>query len=198
MHRRDLNTHTLRRKRLHILHERAGDLLVVLISHKTAGYFRKRLTRQHSLGALTRITAPDAADIKRRTAGVALKCRITGFAEDLIHADRSVVFLLVKRYLSNHRTLFFGNRQHVVIEARNGDLSILVHHFRQHLAESINRVLDSTAEMTGMQVSIRAVHLYLPVRQATQTRRYRRRLFADHRSVGNQDDICFQQLLMFL
>ena len=189
MHGGNTKANSVRFDGLKIVNERAGDLLMVLVGYKAAGYFRVSLARQYRLAALARITAPYAADVKRRTAGVALQSRITFLAEDLIHADRGVVFLLVERNLGYHRTLFFRNRQHVVVETRNGDLSFLVHHFRQHLAKGIDWVFDRSAEMTGMEVPVRSVHLYLPVGKAAQTRRDGRGIFADHRGVGNKNNV---------
>ena len=52
--------------------------------------------------------------------------------------------------------------------------------------------------MTAVQVSVRTVHLNLPICQAPQSGRQRRGLFADHRGVAHQDNIGFQQLFMVL
>ena len=171
---------------------------MILVRHQTAGHFRESLARQHGLRALARISAPDTADVERRTAGVAFERRITGFAEHIVHIDSFVVGFLRERYLRYHRPFLFGDRQHVVIETRNGDFAVFVHYLRQHLAKGVHGVLHRSAEMPRVQVSVRTIHFDLPVRQTAQTGGDRGCLFADHGGVGYQDNIGFEEVFVFL
>ena len=49
-----------------------------------------------------------------------------------------------------------------------------------------------------MEVTIRAIHFDLPVRETTESGSDRRCLFTDHRGVRNQNYICFEQLFVVL
>ena len=121
---------------------------MILVGDQTAGDFGKSFGRENRFGALAGITAPDAADVKRGSAGVAFEGRITLFSEDIIHSDRSVVFFLRERNLGNHRTLFIGDRQDIIVEAGNRYSTVLIDDLSQHFAECIDGVFDRSAKMS--------------------------------------------------
>ena len=171
---------------------------MVLVRYQSTGHFGERLRRQHGLGPFSGITAPYAAYIEGRPAGIAFQRTVSFFTEDIIHIDRLVIFLLRERDLRNHLSLLFRDRQHIVVETRYRDASVLIHHLRDHLAKRIHGVLHRPTEMTGVQVAIRSVHFDLPVRQTTQTGGDGGCVFTDHRRVGNQDNIGLQHLFMIL
>ena len=81
---------------------------------------------------------------------------------------------------------------------RDCDASVLVHDLGEHLGEGIDRVLDRTAKVSAMQVTVRASDLHLPVGKSAQARGDRRGILADHRSITHEDDIAGKQIAVLL
>ena len=198
VHRRDGDSDALGSEGLHIVDESLRDAFVVLISDEATAHFGKRIGRQDRLGALACIASPYTTDIERRPAGVTLERAVALFAEDVADADGPVVGLLVEGYLRYHGAFGFGDRQHIVVEMRDSDPSVVVHYLGEHLAEGIEGVLDGSAEVPRVEVTVRPIDLDLPIGESTKAGRDRGRLFAYHGGVGHKDDIRFEQFTVVL
>ena len=83
--------------------------------------------------------------------------------------DSLFVFLFVERNAGYHVALGLGNFFHIVIEARYGDTSLCVRHLADYLAKYIDGVGNSTAEVSAVQVAIRAGHFYFPIGKSAQS-----------------------------
>ena len=143
--------------------------MVVLVGNQPAGYLGVCLGWEHGLGPFTRISAPDAAYVERRTATITLQRTVTFLSEKCFYMDSLFVFLFVERNAGYHVALGLGNFFHIVIEARYGDTSLCVRHLADYLAKHIDGVGNSTAEVTAVQVAVGAGHFYFPIGQSAQS-----------------------------
>ena len=165
---RHLHLYRLRGDGLHMVGQELRNLLMVLMRHQSARHLGVGLGGKHRLGTLARITAPDAADIERRAATVALQGAVTFLAEQGFHANGLLVLLFVEGDAGNHVALFLRHFLHIVIEAGHGDASVLVRQAGNQLAEHVDGIGHRAAKMPGVQVAVGTCHLYLPVGQSAQ------------------------------
>ena len=156
---------------------------MLLVGDQSARHFGIGFRRQYRLGPFANIASPDAADIERRTATVALQGGIALLSFEGFHTDGLLVFLLVERDIGNH--LAFGSRHifHIIIEMRDGDTAVLVDDFRQQVAKGIDGVGHRSAEVSRMQVAVRAGHFDFPIGQAAQSRGQRGQVGPQHTGV---------------
>ena len=194
----DLHPDARRGSRLQVINHHARDALRILMRHEAARQLGVSLGRQDRLRALARVAAPDAADVERRPAAVALQRRVALLAEHLVHVDGPLVGLLVEGHAGDHRLLVGRKLLYIVIEMRQGDAPVRVGDAGDELAERIDRVGHGAAEVARMEVAVGAGHFDLPVRQPAQTRSQRGRLGAHHAGVRDEDHVRPEQLAMRL
>ena len=83
--------------------------------------------------------------------------------------DSLFVFLFVERNAGYHVALSLGNFFHIVIETRYGDTSLRIRYFADNLAKHVDGIGDGTAEVSAVQVAIRAGHFYFPIGKSAQS-----------------------------
>ena len=66
------------------------------------------------------------------------------------------------------RALFVGEGAHLVIEAGQGDMAVLIVHAGDELGQRLGRVVDRTAKDARVQIVIRAVNPQFEIGQAAQ------------------------------
>ena len=196
MERRDFHFDTSRRHFLNVVDEKLRNLFVLLVWHKARGDLGVGFRWDDSLRPFVGVSAPDAADIERRAAGIAFQRAVALFALQGFHAEPLFVGFLIKRDGGNHLAFGRWHFLHVVVEMRDGDASIFVDYVSDELAKHIDGVGHRAAEMSRMKVAVGARHLNLPVGQSAQTRGERGEVGAQHARVGNEDDVAFQQFLV--
>ena len=82
-----------------------------------------------------------------------------------------------------------GQVLHAVVEARDGDLAVLVVHVGQNFRQHPDRVLRRAAEQAGVQVAVGAGQVDLLVEQAAQRGRHHRGLGIPHAGVADQREV---------
>ena len=192
----DLHLHAARRDGAEVALEEAGDLAVVLIGHQAHRNLRRGLRRDHRLGPLADVAAPNAVDVERGADARAFDGRVARLALDVADRERTLVGRQAERRAVEGPALGLGQLAHVVVEARNGDVSVLVdqtcHQTRQH----VGRIGHRTAEEPRVEVLVGSRHLDFHVGQAAQAAGDRGSLHRDHRGVRDEDDVGLEQLLV--
>ena len=85
-----------------------------------------------------------------------------------------------------------GQLHDTVVEAVDGDVTVLVVQGSQHAAQLGERVADRTAEGARVHVAGGAAHVELAVGHAAHAGADRRRLAGPHAGVGDHDDVAAQ------
>ena len=192
----DLHLDALGSDRLEMFLEELGDLFEILSGNQTHRDFGRSLRRDHRLGPLLDIAAPNAVHVERGANTRAFDGRKARFALDIADFERFLVFCKVERSLVEGFAL--GGRQlaHVVVEARNRHVSVFIDERSHHAGQDIGRIGHRTSEQAGVQVLVGACHFDLHISQTAQTAGDRRYLHRDHRCIGNQNDVCLEHLLV--
>ena len=120
---------------------------------------------------------------------------VTLLAEEFFNVERLLVGFLVERNLCHHCTLFLRYFFHIVVEVGELNLAVLVGYVGYQLAKHVDWVCHRTAEVSRMQVVVRACNLNLPVSQTTKANRERRYVLGNHTCVGNENNVALEQFL---
>ena len=193
VHRGDFDFDAIGSQTLHIVHKHLAHFLMLLMGNQTAAHFGVGLGRQHRFRTFALVTAPHAANVETRAAGIALDGGIAFLAAQLAHADRAFIGCFVERNGSEHGPFFGRELFHIVVEAGNRDAAVAVDHLGQQFAEHQCGVGHRTAEVAGVQVAVRARHFDLPIGQTAQAGGERGEFGGEHRGVAHQNHIAAQQ-----
>ena len=198
VHGRDLHADGTRGDGGDVVGKEAGDFLVLLMGHEAARHFGVGRRGEHRLRAFARVASPDAADVERRAAAVALQRGVALLALQLVDADGGLVARFVEGDLGYHAAFGFGDLFHAVVEVGDGDAAVGIGDLGQHLAEHVDGIGHRAAEVARVQVAVRAGDFYLPVGQAAQAGGERGQVGAQHAGVRHEDDVGAQQLAVLL
>ena len=193
-----LHRHALRRDGLDMFRKELRDGLRILVRHQTHRNLRMRLARNDRLRPFADVAAPDAVHVQARTDAHALQRRETLLACERLHTQAAHIFLRIVRCPAQHLPVFPAQLDHVVVEALDGDVAILVDQRIDHLAERVDRIVDRAAVVARVKVFLRPLDRNLHVGDAAHAAVDGRDLLVEHRRVGNQDDVAGQQLLVCL
>ena len=144
MRRSYFDAHGLRCYPLEIVFEEARDFFVVLVRHQAARNLGVRFRRKHRLRAFARISAPDSADVERRTATVALQRRISRLATQFADADCRLVRRFIERNLRDHCPFLAREFFHVVVKMRDANPTVFADDGSQHFAQHVDRIRHRT------------------------------------------------------
>lgn len=135
----------------------------ILSGNQTHRDFGRSLRRDHRLGPLLDIAAPNAVHVERGANTRAFDGRKARFALDIADFERFLVFCKVERSLVEGFAL--GGRQlaHVVVEARNRHVSVFIDERSHHAGQDIGRIGHRTSEQAGVQVLVGACHFDLHI-----------------------------------
>ena len=156
------------------------------------------LARNDRLRPFADVAAPDAVHVEARTDANTLQRREALLARERLHAQAVHVFLRIVRRPAQHLPVLPAELDHVVVEALDGDVAVIVDQRIDHLAERVDRIVDRTAVVTRVQVLLRSFDRDLHVGDAAHAAVDGRDLLVEHRRVGDQDDVAGQQFLVRL
>ena len=142
---------------------------MILMRYQAARDLGVGFRGEHRLAAFASITAPNAADIKRGPAAVALQRGVALLATHFSHVDGPLVAIFVEGNAGYHLALFFGELFHVIVEARHGDAAISICHLTDQTAEFVDGIGYRSAKVSAVQVAVGASDFNLPIGQTTQT-----------------------------
>src|ERR1700687_5440230 len=137
------------------LHER-GNFVRILIGNQPSGKFRKRLRWNQSFRALANVTAPDAVKFEGRAGPKLFDNRKPFFANVTRSANGFFEILLFPRQRIQGFALRGGKLRNAIVKTGNGDAKILVMQFSKQFAEDSERIRNSAAIYSGMQIARRA------------------------------------------
>ena len=153
----------------YVLRSQVNDLVRFLVWHDAHGNFSMSLGRQHCLASDSGISAPDSAHIQAWPDRRALQSRVTFLSLDFVYADAFLIFVNVERRSCQFFPVLVGNLHDIIVESGYGDSSVLVNEGRNHVAQCVDRVCDSSAIMAGMKVLVRALHVDLKICHAAHS-----------------------------
>ena len=116
----------------------------------------------------------------------------------LLDAERLLVVLQVEWSLGHEGAFLVADDQHVVVEAGDGDVSVLVVQRGYHLAEYVDGVGHGAAIDAAVQVVVGTGDLHFPIAEAAQAAGDAGGVLCYHACVADQDDVGAQQLLVLL
>ena len=108
-----------------------------------------------------------------------------------------LVFFFVEGGFGHGGTLFLGNLQHVVVEAGDSDMAVLVDKVGDKLGQDIGGIGHGTAEEAGMEVLVRAGDADFDIAQTAKPYGDGGDFGGNHRGVGNQNHVGFEHFLVF-
>ena len=188
---RDLHGDVVGSYALEVVLEHLADFLEILIGDEAGADLGIGLAGKHGLGTFAGVAAPDAAHIEAGTDAGALLGGVAFFALQSLHSEVLLILFLVEGSLCHEGALLVAEHQHVVVEAGDGDVAVLVVQVGNHLAEHVDGVGHSAAEDAAVKVMVGAGHLHLPVAEAAEAAGNRGHVGGNHRGVAHQDDVGF-------
>ena len=150
------------------------------------------------LGPFAGVAAPDAVHVQARADTGALQGGEALLAGHAVDTEGFLVFLQVERRAAEHPALGAGEVDDVIVEARDGDVAVLVDQGVDHLAEGVDRVHDRAAVVTGVDILVRSRDADLHVLHAAHAGVDGRNLVGDHRGVGNENQVAGEFLAVGL
>ena len=193
----DLHFYVGRSDAFEMLSEQFCYLRAALVRDKTHGYFRVSFTWKHRLGAFAGVTAPDAAYVQAGTDAGALHGGVALFSPDFGYLQEGLVFFKIEGGPGQLGTVFRAEFHHFVVESGNGYAVVGIVQAGYHLAESVDRIGNGAAVMTGMQVLVGAGDLYLQITQPTHAAVDGRDFVRYHSRIRHQADIRLEKILVF-
>lgn len=148
---------------LEVLCEELGDLLAVLIGDEAHRNLGVGLRSDDGLRALGIMSAPDAVDIEAGTDRGALQSGVTLLSADSVDADSGLELLLAEGNLAEHLAVLAAELLDIVVETLDSDVAVLVDERRNHIAESLDRVVDGSAVVTGVDIHLGSADGYLHI-----------------------------------
>ena len=152
-----------------VFFEEFCDAFVFLVGHEAAADFGMGNGWEDGFGAFAGVAAPDAADIESRADAGAFAGGVALFAVYGTDAERFLVGFEIERSFRHFGTLFGRHLEYVIIESGDGDVSVVVHHAGNHLAQGVDGVGNRSAEDAGMEVGIGTGDFDLPIGETAQS-----------------------------
>ena len=158
-----LNLYIIRSDRKEMLGEETGDGRAVLVRDKTHRDLCMSHRRKHCLCTFSGVTAPDTVHIQTWSDTGTLESGVACLTLDLLDVKELLVLLNIERSLGKLRPVLSRKLHHIIVEALDSDMTVLVNERRYHVAEDIYRICHGTAVMSRMEVLVRSCDLYLDI-----------------------------------
>ena len=181
-----------------MLLEQATNLLEVLVRHKAHRYLGVGTRRDNGLCTLLGVATPNAIHIERWADTRAFNGGVASLALNIVNI-KGLLVLFEREWCLVERLALLGSQfAHLVVEVRNGDVTVLINERCHKASQDVGRVRHSTSKQPRMEVFVRSYDLHLHIGQTAQSAGYRWRIERNHRGIRHEDNIRLQLLLVLL
>ena len=171
-------------------------LFPVLVGNKAHADLGMGGGGKDGLGSFSGITAPHPVHVQGGTDAGAFQGGIAFLAAHFFYVEGFLVFFFAEGGFGHGGTLFLGDLQHIVVEAGNSDVTVLVDKVGDKLGQDIGGIGHSTAEKAGMEILVGAGDADFDIAQAAKPYGDGGNFRGNHRGVGNQNHVGFEHFLV--